>query len=124
MTDVANFNDIDQLDSTLAQTNATAVLVQVTRQKPDDSYALADVIRKIKSVRPDLPIVTDDNYAVMKIPAIGVECGADLSCFSTFKLLGPEASVVSLAKKKESRTYGRPIIQVGSKFRGMKHWTS
>jgi hypothetical protein len=33
--------------------------------------------------------VTDDNYAVMKVPRIGCQCGADLSCFSLFKLLGP-----------------------------------
>ncbi|MDO7204817.1 aminotransferase class V-fold PLP-dependent enzyme [Paraclostridium bifermentans] len=35
-------------------------------------------------------MITDDNYAVMKVEYIGVEVGADLSCFSLFKLLGPE----------------------------------
>src|SRR5699024_10273932 len=44
----------------------------------------------IRKINPKIPIITDDNYAVMKIPKIGVEQGATLSCFSTFKLLGPE----------------------------------
>jgi cystathionine beta-lyase family protein involved in aluminum resistance len=67
-----------------------AVLIQHTRQKPDDHYRLADVIDWVKSARPAMPVLVDDNYAVMKAPAIGVECNADLSAFSLFKLLGPE----------------------------------
>ncbi len=65
-------------------------LVQVTRQKPDDRYDLAAVIGEIHAACPALPVLTDDNYAVMKIPQIGVQCGASLSSFSSFKLLGPE----------------------------------
>ena len=34
--------------------------------------------------------VVDDNYAVFRVPACGVELGADGSCFSLFKLHGPE----------------------------------
>lgn len=67
-----------------------AALVQFTRQQPKDSYDMGTVIERIHTVKPDLPIVTDDNYAVLKVKKIGVELGADLSCFSTFKLLGPE----------------------------------
>lgn len=67
-----------------------AVLVQYTRQQPSDSYQMADVIAEIKQVNPLLPIITDDNYAVLKVLKIGSELGASLSCFSTFKLLGPE----------------------------------
>ena len=47
-----------------------------------------EVIEKIKEY--EVPILTDDNYAVMKVKDIGVELGANLSAFSTFKLLGPE----------------------------------
>ena len=65
-------------------------LVQVTRQKPDDRYDLGAVIGEIHAACPALPVLTDDNYAVMKIPQIGVQCGASLSSFSSFKLLGPE----------------------------------
>jgi hypothetical protein len=35
-----------------------------------------------------IPVITDENYAVMRVAKIGVECGAELSAFSMFKLLG------------------------------------
>lgn len=70
--------------------NVDAVLLQHARQKPSDSYELSEVISAIKAARPELPILTDDNYAAMKVQEIGVECGADVSAFSLFKLLGPE----------------------------------
>jgi hypothetical protein len=57
---------------------------------------MADVIAEIKKVNPLLPIITDDNYAVLKVPKIGSELGASLSCFSTFKLLGPEGKFFEL----------------------------
>lgn len=86
----ADFNDLDQLREVLKNEQIDGTLVQLTRQKPDDRYDSGKVIGSMRELRPDLPIVTDDNYAVMKIPKIGVEMGATLSCFSTFKLLGPE----------------------------------
>ncbi|MGL5426379.1 MAG: aminotransferase class V-fold PLP-dependent enzyme, partial [Cetobacterium sp.] len=45
-------------------------------------------------------IVTDDNYAVMKVNKLGSELGADLSAFSTFKLLGPEGVGCVVGKKE------------------------
>ena len=36
----------------------------------------------VRSERPDLPIVVDDNYTVLNVPRIGVELGAAYSCFS------------------------------------------
>ncbi len=66
-----------------------AALVQLARQKIDDRYDAGSVVRAIKSAK-DIPVITDDNYAVMKVRSIGVEMGADLSTFSLFKLLGPE----------------------------------
>ena len=45
-------------------------------------------------------VLTDDNYAVMKVEKIGTELGGDISAFSTFKLLGP-AGIGCLAGKKE-----------------------
>ncbi len=68
----------------------SAILIQYTRQQPEDSYSMEKVISYLKGKYPNIPIVTDDNYAVMKVHKIGVELGASLSCFSTFKLLGPE----------------------------------
>jgi len=87
----ADFNDPHQLETVIAQhPELTGALVQLTRQKPDDSYDYADVIARIKKANPAIRVLTDDNYAVMKVEQIGVQCGADLSSFSCFKLLGPE----------------------------------
>lgn len=66
------------------------VLIQHTRQKIDDYYDLGETIKIIRSTNPDLTIVTDDNYAAMKVERIGTQAGADLATFSLFKLLGPE----------------------------------
>ena len=86
----ANFNDIEDIKHVLNEhKNIRTALVQYTRQAIDDSYDMEEVIRAIKSVR-EIQIITDDNYAVMKVHKIGVELGADLSAFSCFKLLGPE----------------------------------
>lgn len=73
-------------------------LIQYTRQKPEDFYDMREVIAEIKSIR-DIPILTDDNYAALKVPKIGIQCGADLSCFSSFKLLGPEGIGIIVGKK-------------------------
>lgn len=85
-----NFNDLSELTEVLENREINGVLVQLTRQKPDDSYDSQEVINLIREINSEISIITDDNYAVMKIPKIGVEQGANLSCFSTFKLLGPE----------------------------------
>lgn len=87
---VANFNDLKALQTVLEHESIDGALIQLTRQKPDDSYDSQALIQCIKTYAPNRPIITDDNYAVMKIPSIGCEQGADLSCFSTFKVLGPE----------------------------------
>ncbi|WP_406531324.1 PLP-dependent transferase [Lacticaseibacillus paracasei] len=83
----ADFNDLNHQQ---LPESPDGILVQYTRQKPDDSYDMAKVLAFFKQRYPSVPIVTDDNYAVMKVHKIGVELGANLSCFSTFKLLGPE----------------------------------
>lgn len=74
-------------------------LVQYTRQLPEDSYDMHEVVRVIKQTA-DIPVLTDDNYAAMKVKDIGVQCGADLSCFSAFKLLGPEGVGVIVGKQE------------------------
>ncbi|MCC5890352.1 MAG: aminotransferase class I/II-fold pyridoxal phosphate-dependent enzyme [Alkalibacterium sp.] len=85
-----DFNDIEKVKKFIKTNTLSGVLIQLTRQKPDDSYDSNELINLIRSLKPTLPIITDDNYAVMKIPEIGCEMGANLSCFSLFKLLGPE----------------------------------
>ena len=98
----ANFNDILSLEKVLLENKGElkSALVQYTRQKIEDSYSMEEVLKKIKEVDKDIVIVTDDNYAVMKVHKIGIELGADLSAFSLFKLLGPEG-IGCLVGKKE-----------------------
>ena len=86
----ADFNSEDEIRRILTSENIDAVLIQYTRQKIDDKYDMGNVIKVIREVKADIPIITDDNYAVMKVRKIGVQCGAQLSAFSLFKLLGPE----------------------------------
>ena len=89
-TEEADFNDVPGAAAAYGNSGAAGALVQLARQKPDDSYDYARLIPALKKASPEKPVITDDNYAVMKVPAIGCQAGADLSCFSLFKLLGPE----------------------------------
>jgi Cystathionine beta-lyases/cystathionine gamma-synthases len=84
----ADFNDTAKLKAALKTQKIDAALVQYARQKIGDRYDMEEVVSAIKEC--NIPIVTDDNYAVMKVKKIGAQCGADLSAFSLFKLLGPE----------------------------------
>jgi hypothetical protein len=94
----ADFNKAE--DALAAYTDADGALVQLARQKPDDSYDYEELIRRLKALCPEKPLISDDNYAVMKVPRIGCEAGADLSCFSLFKLLGPEGIGCVTGKKR------------------------
>lgn len=85
-----DFNNIEEVKFILHEhPEINGALIQHTRQKINDLYDLEEVIYAIKSQR-DIPIITDDNYAALKVDKIGCECGSDLACFSAFKLLGPE----------------------------------
>ena len=96
----ADFNQLSEIEVVMNNhPEIKAALVQYTRQRIEDSYEIEEVIQKIKNTR-QIPVITDDNYAVMKVSKIGSQHGADLSCFSTFKLLGPEG-IGCLVGKKE-----------------------
>jgi len=96
----ADFNDPDAIRETLKEDpEIRAALVQHSRQLIEDSYDLGEVIRTIKESK-DIPVVIDDNYAVMKVDRIGCELNGDLSCFSTFKLQGPEGIGAIVGKKE------------------------
>ncbi len=86
----SDFNDTQRCIEQYKASQAQACLVQLTRQKLDDKYEYETIITEFKKAHPNRPIITDDNYAVMKVEKIGCECGADASCFSLFKLLGPQ----------------------------------
>lgn len=87
----ADFHNHGEVRQIITQSpELKGVLIQHTRQKIDDHYELGEIINIIRSVNSTLTIITDDNYAAMKVKHIGVQAGADLSTFSLFKLLGPE----------------------------------
>lgn len=96
----ADFNDPEEIKRVLKEeSDIKAALVQHSRQQIEDSYELKEVIDTIKKTR-DIPVLIDENYAVMKVEKIGCELGADLSCFSAFKLQGPEGIGLVVGKKE------------------------
>lgn len=113
----ADFNDSSSIIEVMRKNTVDGVLLQHTRQVPNDSYQLENVIHTIKSEK-DVPILVDDNYAVMKVEKIGVECGADISAFSSFKLLGPEGVGVVVGRKSIIDAIDKMNYSGGSKVQG------
>lgn len=113
----ADFNDINAVKEAAIKYNIQGALVQHTRQKPEDSYDFEEVIKAIKSAG-DIPVITDDNYAVMKVSKIGTECGGDISAFSSFKLLGPEGVGVIVGRKELIEKIDKWNYSGGGKIQG------
>lgn len=84
-----DMNDLSQVKEACGL-NPNGVLIQRSRQLATDSYDEGEVIQAIRSVLPEAAILTDENYAVMKVHKLGAAMGASASAFSMFKLLGPE----------------------------------
>lgn len=93
-------------------------LVQHSRQQPEDSYDLATVIQAIKKAKPEMTILTDDNYVVFKAEKIGCQLGADVSAFSLFKLFGPEGVGCLVGKAELLNRVRRKMYSGGSKVQG------
>lgn len=97
----ADYNNLEELRKVIKDnSDLSGALVQITRQKLNDRYDHSEVIKTIKDENSSLFVMTDDNYAAMKIEKIGVQCGADLSTFSCFKLQGPEGVGIVLGKNE------------------------
>ncbi|MEC4018048.1 aminotransferase class V-fold PLP-dependent enzyme [Streptomyces sp. H27-D2] len=92
-----DFNDRSALSSALASGGFSWAYVQHTRQRLADSYEPGQVLAACRAA--GVRTIVDDNYAVMRVPACGVELGADASCFSLFKLHGPEGVGVVAGSK-------------------------
>lgn len=84
----ADFNRPRDLKEALTGGRFRFAYVQHTRQRLGDSYDPGEVLAACAAA--GVRTVVDDNYAVLRVPACGVELGADASCFSLFKLHGPE----------------------------------
>ncbi|NLC42643.1 MAG: aminotransferase class V-fold PLP-dependent enzyme [Erysipelothrix sp.] len=116
---VCDFNDPQAIKEALIENdNLDLCLIQTTRQQLGDSYDLASVIQLLRSIKPEISILTDDNYAAMKIEKIGAQCGADLSCFSMFKLLGPEGVGCVIGKSKFISKIRKAHYSGGSQVQG------
>ncbi len=95
-----------------------AVFIQNARQHINDTYDVKKVIDIIRRRCPELPILVDDNYCVFKKPTIGLEDGADLSTFSSFKLRGPEGIGVVVGKKQYIEKIRKWQYSGGSQVQG------
>ena len=95
-------------------------LVQHARQRMEDRYQLAEVIRALKASCPDLVVIVDDNYAAMRVPKIGIQLGADVSTFSLFKLLGPEGVGCVLASQELVDRIRRQNYSGGTQVQGVE----
>lgn len=114
----ADFNNLDEIKKALKENQEIkAALVQYSRQAIEDQYDMEQVIKTIKSTK-DIPILTDDNYVVLKVSKIGVELGADLSGFSCFKLNGPEGVGIILGKAEYIDKIEKQNYSGGSKVQG------
>lgn len=114
-----DFNDINKVKEIIkSNPDIDQALVQYTRQKIDDSYSYEEVIKTIKEANSNIKIVTDDNYAVFKTGNIGIDFGADLSTFSTFKLLGPEGVGAIIGKKDIIDSIRKQNYSGGSQIQG------
>ena len=91
---------------------------ELTRQKPEDRYDYKAVIAAIKAALPGIPVVTDDNYAALKVDAIGCQAGADLSTFSCFKILGPEGVGAVIGSKELINRIYKMQYSGGSQVQG------
>lgn len=79
----ADFNDPGDIRRVMKENNdIKGALIQYTRQKPDDRYDLTQVVKTIKECS-DIPILTDDNYAAMKVsdPELAVSSESETTHF-------------------------------------------
>lgn len=83
-----DLNDPRAVHDALASGRFAWAYVQHTRQRLADAYDPGAVIAACRAY--GVRVIVDDNYAVLRVPECGVELGADASCFSLFKLHGPE----------------------------------
>jgi hypothetical protein len=112
-----DFHDEDQCLRALKTSDVDFILIQTTRQSLDDHYDLEKVITFFKA-HSNLPIIVDDNYAVLKTERIGVECGANASAFSAFKLLGPEGIGIVVGDKNICEAISAQNYSGGSQVQG------
>jgi hypothetical protein len=83
-----DFGDRAALERALASGEFRFAYVQHSRQRLGDFYDPGEVVAMCREA--GVGTVVDDNYTVFRVPSSGAAMGADASCFSLFKLHGPE----------------------------------
>lgn len=94
------------------------VLLQHARHTPADRYSLGEAIAAVRQAYPGVVVLTDDNYAALKAPRIGVELGATASAFSTFKLMGPEGVGLLLGDRETLAAVRKDNYSGGGQVQG------
>ncbi|HZR43264.1 MAG TPA: aminotransferase class V-fold PLP-dependent enzyme, partial [Ktedonobacteraceae bacterium] len=115
-----DFHLQEQMSRAVMAEDIQAVYIQHTRQQLSDHYALADVIQIVRAHRPNMLVIVDDNYAVANTPEIGVELGADVSAFSSFKLLGPEGIGILLCSHTVAQRVRADMYSGGTRVQGFQ----
>lgn len=114
-----DFNNIESVNNVNKMyPDVKVALVQYTRQKLEDSYDYHEVIESLK--KQGLTVITDDNYAVMKVEKIGAQKDADVSTFSLFKLLGPQGIGCVIGKKDIINKIRKYHYSGGSQVQGFE----
>lgn len=115
-----DLNDEARLLSVLENEDIPAAVVQHIPQQPGDNYDLGRIISCIRRVLgARCTIIIDDNYAVFRVPRIGVELGADLSAFSLFKLLGSPLVGCVLGPSRILARIRKALSSGGSQIQGI-----
>jgi len=111
--------DFNSFDKSIPN-DVNMAIVQHSRQKMEDRYDIEQVLKKIKKTSPNLPVLVDDNYTVMKVKKSVISMGADASGFSLFKLLGKEGIGCVLCSKADGERIRSKNYSGGSKVQGFE----
>lgn len=111
-----DFNDLQKLEKSLENTNVELALIQYSRQKPSDSYSYEKVVNLFDKY--NITIITDDNYAALKISKLGASICNGVSTFSSFKLQGPEGIGVIVGSKNIIKDIKNMNYSGGSQVQG------
>jgi hypothetical protein len=113
----ANFNDPNAIPRALTP-EVRCVYIQHSRQLLEDRYSLEEVIHVVRATRPTVQVIVDDNYTVMQMAKIGCQLEADLSTFSTFKILGPPGVGCVVGRSRYIAMLREDAYSGGSKVQG------
>jgi hypothetical protein len=114
----SDFNDPESLVTELRSGAPAALYLQHVPQQLADRWQPAEVIGLARESAPGLQILADDNYAVMRVPRLSVQLGADASAFSMFKLLSRANIGCVLGSKPLVTRIRRDLSSAGCQVQG------